>query len=130
MKKALRMKGWLLLVILAGFLTAPPAALANKSAVEIEAPQEAAAGEEITIVLNVSHNGNSFLHYTQWVELRINGETAKRWEYSMTDRPEAETFSVTFKTIVQERLDLEAEANCNMHGSRNIAETTVAVSPQ
>ena len=130
MSKALKIQSRILLLILAVFLIVPPAALANKSAVEIEAPQEAVAGEEITIVLTVSHDGNSFLHYTEWVELRVNGETARRWEYSMTDRPEAETFSVTFKTIVQERLDLEAEANCNMHGSRNIAETTVAVSPQ
>ena len=130
MSKTLKIQSRILLLILAVFLIVPPAALANKSAVEIEAPQEAVAGEEITIVLTVSHDGNSFLHYTEWVELRVNGETARRWEYSMTDRPEAETFSVTFKTIVQERLDLEAEANCNMHGSRNIAETTVAVSPQ
>ena len=129
MSKTFKIQGLVLLLIAAGFLTAP-AAFANKSAVKIEAPKEAAAGEEITIILHVSHDGNSFLHYTEWVELRINGETAGRWEYSMMDRPEEETFSVTFKTKVQHRLELEAEANCNMHGSRDIAGTTVAVSPE
>ena len=124
-----KVQGLLLLLVLTGFLVTP-AAFANKSAVEIEAPQKAVMGEEITIVLHVSHDGNSFFHYTKWVELRINGETAKRWNYSMTDRPEAETFSVTFTPSVQERLDLEAEASCNMHGSMNTARETVTVSSQ
>lgn len=129
MTKVCKLQGRLLLLILAGFLLAPPA-FANKSAVTIEAPQEAAAGEEITIVLHVSHDGNSFFHYTKWVELRINGDTAKRWEYSMTNRPEAETFSVRFTPSVENRLDLEAEASCNMHGSRDIARKTVMLSSQ
>ena len=130
MNKICKIEGLCLFFILAGLLIAPPAAFANKSAVEIEAPQKAAAGEEITIILHVSHDGNSFFHYTKWVELRINGETARRWEYSMTNRPEAETFSLSFTPSVEDRLDLEAEASCNMHGSRNTARKTVTVSSQ
>lgn len=104
-----------------------PAAAANESAVEIEAPAEAAVGEQVDIVLNVSHDGNNFIHHTEWVELRINGETAKRWEYSMFGKPPGEKFSVSFSHTAEESLELEAEASCNLHGSRNVAEQTITV---
>ena len=120
----------MLLFLCAAFMTAmffvSPAA-ANETAVEIEAPAEAAAGEQITIVLNVSHDGNNFIHHTEWVELRINGETVKRWEYSMFGKPPGEKFSVSFSDTAEESLALEAEASCNLHGSRNVAEQTITV---
>lgn len=116
-----------LCVALTGGLMFAPASAANESAVEIEAPAEAAAGEQITIVLDVSHDGNNFIHHTEWVELRINGETVKRWEYSMFGKPPEESFSVSFSYTAERDLELEAEASCNLHGSRNVAKQTVTV---
>ncbi|MCF8037545.1 MAG: hypothetical protein K9K62_11795 [Desulfobacteraceae bacterium] len=120
----------MLLLLCAAFMPAMffvPQAAANESAVEIEAPAEAVAAEQVTIVLNVSHEGNNFIHHTEWVELRINGETAKRWEYSMFGKPPGEKFSVSFSYTAEESLELEAEASCNLHGSRNVAEQTITV---
>ncbi len=112
--------------LISGMVFAASAA-ANESAVEIEAPAEAAMGEEIVIVLNVSHEGNNFIHHTEWVELRINGETVKKWEYSMFGKPPEENFSVSFTYQAEKELEIEAEASCNLHGSRNVDKKTVSV---
>ncbi|MFP3999398.1 MAG: desulfoferrodoxin family protein [Desulfobacterales bacterium] len=120
----------ILLVLCAALMSGlafAPAAAANESAVEIEAPAEAAPGEEIVIVLNVSHDGNNFIHHTEWVELRINGEIVKKWEYSMFDKPPEEDFSVSFTYLPEKQLKIEAEAYCNRHGSRNVDQKTVSV---
>ena len=120
----------MLVLLCAAFMPAMffvPRAAANETAVEIQAPAEAAAGEQITIVLNVSHEGNNFIHHTEWVELRINGKTVKRWEYSMFGKPPGENFSVSFPYTAGQDLELEAEASCNLHGSRNVAAQTITV---
>lgn len=99
-------------------------ALANKTSVEIEAPKEAKKGQEITITLHVKHNGNNFLHHTNWVKLRANGELIKEWDYK-GDRPDSENFTITYKLKINETLKLEALGHCNMHGTENIAQHTI-----
>ena len=92
-------------------------ALANKSVVAIVAPDAAAKGTEITIKLNVTHSGNNMFHHTNWVYLVVNGKEAARWEFSAFDLPKDENFTLEFKLIVEEAMQLEALANCNLHGS-------------
>lgn len=113
-------------LFIAGFFWSP-AAFADESAVRIEAPTKAAAGEEIVIVLHVSHNGNNFLHHTNLVELRINGEMVKKWEYGSFSKPEAEDFSVSFSYPAKQDLEIKAEAFCNLHGSKNTDVKTLSV---
>lgn len=100
-------------------------ASANKSSVEIEAPGKAVKGEEITIKVHVSHDGNSFMHHTDWVYIKINGEEVKRWEYSMFGKPPSEAFTKEITYTVNERLEIEAKAHCNLHGSKNTAQSMV-----
>jgi len=102
-------------------------ALANKSAVSVEAPASAAQGSEITIKLNVQHNSNNFLHYTNWVYLTIDGKEIARWDFSRSKRPEGEIFTREVKYIVNGPLTIEAEAHCNIHGSKGKATHTVSV---
>lgn len=104
-----------------------PAVFADESAVRVEAPAKAAAGEEIVIVLHVSHDGNNFLHHTNRVELRINDEMVKEWEYGTFSKPEAENFSVSFTFLAKQDLEIKAEAFCNLHGSKNTDVKTVSV---
>ena len=108
-------------------IAVPGPALADKSEVVIDAPNEVSKGEDVTVILHVSHRGNSFFHRTSWVELRVNGQLANRWEYSMFDRPPDENFSVSFSMPAETDLELEAEANCNIHGSENVARKTIVV---
>ena len=102
-------------VFLSGLLTMP--AMANKSSLRIEAPAVVSPGTTITIQLHVSHNGNNYFHYTNWVRVAVNGSEIKRWEFSRGDRPESENFTLTIPYKVTTPIEIVAEANCNLHGS-------------
>ena len=86
----------LFLILSGGF------ALANKSAVSIEAPPSVPKGSEITLRVTVTHKGNNFLHYTKWVQITINGKEVARWDYTSGNRPEAATFTKEIKYVVNE----------------------------
>jgi desulfoferrodoxin (superoxide reductase-like protein) len=108
-------------------------AMANKTSVEVNVPEEAEKGSEITIVIHVSHSGNSRLHHTNWVYLKINGEEVKRWEYEGNNLPEDADFTLEFKYTLSEDMPdgegliIEAEGNCNLHGTAGISKATVKV---
>lgn len=92
--------------------------MANKTSVEVKAPSEIKAGTEVTIILNVVHSGNSRSHHTEWVYLKINGQEVQRWSYTKDQLPPDAEFSVEYKFIVNEDCNIEAEGNCNIHGSK------------
>jgi desulfoferrodoxin (superoxide reductase-like protein) len=100
---------------------------ADKSSVKIEAPEVAEKGEEIVIKILVFHNGNNFIHYTNWVDVKINDKPAKRWTFSASDRPEAENFTREVTYRVTEPVTIVAEANCILHGSEGPATWTVSL---
>jgi desulfoferrodoxin (superoxide reductase-like protein) len=100
---------------------------ANKSAVTIEAPESAEKGSEINIKINISHKGNNFIHHTNWVYVKINGEEIARWEFSGSKKPEAENFTREVKYTIQETIEIEAAASCNLHGSAGPVQKTVTV---
>jgi len=102
-------------------------AAADKSSVKINAPDNAAMGSDITIDIQVSHHGNNFLHYTDWVYVKINGQEIKRWEFGNFNKPEEENFTRTITYKVTGPLEITAEADCNIHGSKGIATKTVEV---
>lgn len=120
------MKKLLLLVIALLFLGAG-SALANKSAVRLEAPVNAKQGEKITITIFVTHSANNFFHHTKLVKLIINGQEAARWEFSGMNLPEGAEFSRTFEYVPTGPITLESAAFCNIHGSANTATATVGL---
>jgi len=92
-------------------------AFANKTAVTIDAPDTVQKGTEITIKVNVTHKGNNFIHHTNWVYIKANGEEIARWEFSAGNKPEDENFSREVKYTVTGPTEIIAEGHCNMHGS-------------
>ncbi|MFC1505398.1 desulfoferrodoxin family protein, partial [Thermodesulfobacteriota bacterium] len=64
-------------------------------------------------------------HYTNWVRVSVNGSELKRWEFSRSNRPENENFTLTVTYAVTAPIEIVAEANCNMHGSEGPATVTV-----
>jgi len=118
---------FVLVLVLLGF---PAAVYANKSSVKIEAPQAAEKGSEIVIKIHVFHKGNNFLHYTDWVDVKINGKPVQRWEYSSSKRPEEENFTIEMPYKLTEPITVVAEANCNTHGSAGPATWTVTLAPE
>jgi len=105
------------IIVLAVFCLSVTGALANKTTVEITAPDEVAAGTEINITITVSHNGNSKAHHTEWVTLKINGKEIQKWEYTKAELPPGNEFTLEYKLVASEPLIIEAQGNCNMHGS-------------
>jgi len=102
-------------------------AFANKAAVTLEAPDSAAPGTEITIKVTVTHNGNSMFHHVNWVYIMINGKKAGRWEFGWTTLPEAVPFTRELRFKVTGPLEIKAEANCNIHGSKDPAYKKITI---
>jgi len=109
------------------FLLNAPVVWADKSSVEIDAPNQVAKGSEVVITLKVTHSANSFFHYTDWVVVKANGEEIARWEYSAMDKPENETFTKEVTVTADKDLQIEAQANCNLHGSAGVSKRIVFV---
>ena len=106
-------------------------AFANKTSVKITAPSKVKKGTQVTITINVMHKGNSVGHHTDWVYLKINGKEVKRWAYDKNTLPPSDgnfTISYTY-TVTENTLSLEAEGDCNIHGTAGPAKTSVQVVP-
>jgi desulfoferrodoxin (superoxide reductase-like protein) len=99
--------------------------LANKTSVEIKAPAEAKKGTEITITINVKHSANSGMHHTNWVYIKIDGKEVKRWEYDKKNLPPDSNFTLEYKFTPTADCTIEAEGNCNLHGSAGIQKSTI-----
>jgi len=99
------------------------AAFADQSSVLLEAPNSVERGTEITIKAHVKHSANNFFHYTKWVSIKVNDEEIARWDYGMykNKRPEAKNFTKEIKCIVTDDVIIQAEASCNIHGSKEKA---------
>ncbi len=102
-------------------------AFANKSSVEIQAPETARTGSKITIAVRVIHEGNNFLHYTNWVYIKANGKEIARWDFTMGNRPDGEVFTRQIEYTVAGPVEIEAMANCNLHGSTGPRSVTVRI---
>jgi desulfoferrodoxin (superoxide reductase-like protein) len=107
------------------FFLATAGVFANKTSVTIEAPATAKIGEEITITINVKHMGNTAMHFTDWVWLKVNGEEVKRWSFSKTVLPKEQNFKLTFTVKVTGDMKIDAEGHCNLHGSEGIASAVI-----
>ena len=107
----------------------PASSLADKSSVTIEAPATAEMGAEVPVKILVKHKGNSFMHYTNWVELKVNGQTVERWEFSATNRPEEETFTREVLLKVDGPLEIVGQSSCNIHGSAGPLSVQVTPGP-
>jgi desulfoferrodoxin (superoxide reductase-like protein) len=111
----------------ASFLFCGKPAFANQASVRIEVPDTVSSGQEITIKLHVSHDGNNFIHHTDWVYVKINDQEIKRWEFGAFDTPESNNFTREIKYMVMTPIVITSEANCNLHGSTGISEKKVMV---
>jgi desulfoferrodoxin (superoxide reductase-like protein) len=100
---------------------------ADKSSVTISAPEAVTVGSEVVVKLTITHSGNNFIHYTNWVYLKVNGKEFSRWDFTSKNRPEEAVFVREAKILVGEPIELIAEANCNLHGSKGPAQKTITI---
>lgn len=104
-------------------------ARADKSSAALEAPDQVPKGTEVTIQVHVTHSANNFLHHTNWIRVKANGEEIKRWEYSMNHLPDGAKFIKEVTLTINGPTDLEAEASCNLHGSKGPSRKTIILNP-
>jgi len=119
----------LLAALLAGAWAFPASSLADKSSVTLEAPASAERGTQVPVKVSVKHHGNNFMHHTNWVEVKVNGKTVERWEFSAFNRPEDEAFTREILVQVDGPLEIVGEASCNIHGSAGPASVRVEPGP-
>lgn len=106
-------------------LLAAGAAEANKSSVAIETPVSAGTGGKAVLKITVSHSGNNFLHHTDWVRVRADGREIARWDFSWRNLPESAVFTREVTVDAAGAMAVEAEADCNIHGSKGPAKITL-----
>lgn len=122
------MKKISLLFLTVIFIAFSGIAFANKTAVKISIPAQVKKGSQITITINVMHKGNAVGHHTDWVYLKINGKEVKRWTYDKNNMPPDGNFTLSYTYIVTENtLSIEAEGDCNIHGTAGPAKATAQV---
>lgn len=124
--KIIRISVWFGFIFMVVLLAAQTS-YADKSAVTISAPETAVKGSEVVVKLTITHNGNNFFHYTNWVFLKVNGKEFSRWDFTWDHRSDEATFVREVKVPVDGPIELIAEANCNLHGSKGPAKWKIAV---
>ena len=102
-------------------------AFADKGSVTIEAPESAAIGSEITIKITVTHSADNFIHHVDWAYIMVNGKEVERWKYKWNNLPPDAVFTKEIKYKVEGPIEIKAEANCNIHGSKGPAIKTIAI---
>ena len=107
------------------FMLAAGTAEANKSSVVIEQPAQVTQDGKAVIKCTVTHNGNNFLHHTEWLRVSADGAEIARWDFSWTSKPESEVFTRKITVDAQKPLVIQAEASCNIHGSKGPATLTL-----
>lgn len=102
-------------------------ASANETSIKITAPEKVEKNSEVTIKIEVTHDGNNFLHHTNWVWVKVNGTEYKKWEYGGFSKPDDESFTLELKIKIEEATTIEAKGNCNMHGSEGSEKVKISV---
>ena len=103
------------------------AAFADKASVTISAPESVVKGTEATIKIQVTHSGNNFFHFVSWAKISIDGKEATRWDFSWNKRAESKVFEREFTFVVNAPVEITADADCNLHGSKGPAKAAINV---
>ncbi len=100
---------------------------ANKTGVTIDAPDSVKKGQSAVIRITITHKGNNFMHHTNWVYVKADGKEIARWEFSPGKLPENEVFTRDVNLTVNGPVEITAEGNCNLHGTRGAVTKKIAV---
>jgi desulfoferrodoxin (superoxide reductase-like protein) len=118
-------KAGIICLVAGAFVLAAGTAQANKSSVAVEQPAQTGQDGKAVVKLTVSHSGNNFLHHTEWLLVRADGKEIARWDFSWKNKPEGEVFTREVTVDAGAPVSIEADASCNIHGSKGPAKITV-----
>ena len=111
-------------IFLASLITAGTAQ-ANRSSVTLSEQVRYTESGQAIITCTVAHRGNNFLHHTDYVRVTADGREVARWNFSWRDIPESEIFTREAVLDASGPAMIEAEASCNIHGSKGPASMTL-----
>ena len=111
--KASAFAGILILYVVLG------TAAANVATISLAVPDEVAAGDEVTVEMEIRHLNNDRDHYVDWVRLYMDGELLQGWNYDSTNHSDETRWTLTYTTVVERETVFKAEVNCNLHGGRD-----------
>ena len=115
--KASALAGLLILYVALG------TAAANVATISLSVPDEVAAGDEVTVEMEIRHLNNDQDHYVDWVRLYMDGELLQSWDYDSANYLDETRWTLTYTTVVERETVFRAEANCNLHGGRDDSAT-------
>lgn len=115
--KASAFAGILILYVVLG------TAAANVATISLAVPDEVAAGDEVTVEMEIRHLNNDRDHYVDWVRLYMDGELLQGWNYDSTNHSDETRWTLTYTTVVERETVFKAEVNCNLHGGRDDSAT-------
>lgn len=98
-------------------------AAANVATISLSVPDEVAAGDEVTVEMEIRHLNNDQDHYVDWVRLYMDGELLQGWNYDSANYVDETRWTLTYTTVVERETVFRAEANCNLHGGRDDSAT-------
>ncbi len=118
-------KAGIICLVAGAFVLAAGPARANKSSVAIEQLAQVDKDGKAVLKCTVSHSGNNFMHHTEWLRVKAGDKEIAHWDFSWKNKPEGEVFTREVSVDAAVPVSIEAEASCNIHGSKGPAKITV-----
>ncbi|MGC1122407.1 MAG: desulfoferrodoxin family protein [Candidatus Methanofastidiosia archaeon] len=113
------MKRAIMLVMVGLALSLVPVS-AGVPIVQIQAPRQVTAGDEVTLKIMITHEGNDNDHHINYVWLYQNDRMAKEWVWTVDDYIKDDQFTLEYTTILTEDTVFLAKAHCTLHGDKKI----------
>ncbi|MBU7013772.1 MAG: hypothetical protein HXS52_02385 [Theionarchaea archaeon] len=88
--------------------------------VQIQAPRQVTAGDEITLKIMITHEANDSDHHINYVWLYQNDRIVKEWVWTVSDFITEDQFTLEYTTVLNEDTVFIAKAHCTLHGDKKI----------
>lgn len=111
------MKRTIILVMVALALSLVPIS-AGVPIVQIQAPMQVTAGDEVTLKIMIAHEGNDRDHHINYVWLYQNDRIVKEWVWTVDDFIQEDQFELEYTTVLTEDTVFIVKAHCTLHGDK------------
>jgi desulfoferrodoxin (superoxide reductase-like protein) len=111
------MKRAIILVMVGLVLSLVPIS-AGVPIVQIQAPMQVTAGDEVTLKIMIAHEGNDRDHHINYVWLYQNDKIVKEWVWTVDDFIQEDQFTLEYTTVLYEDAVFLVKAHCTLHGDK------------
>lgn len=118
--------GWkriLLSVVVLSLLAISGVACADELEVDLEAPDNARAGETVSVMIEIEHEDTAPGNYVDLVRLYDGDTLLKEWRYGPDDYVKQEEWTLLYSVAFDRDAYLRATAHSTVHGDDTDTET-------